>query len=190
MCCLLCSTVVFFFFLVVLFFFLFKKTKEEKKRGVTTTTNTARMTFSHWIVLATTMVEVVYLVYMFWLFETTVYFHHPVHFMKQCFEQNKTFDHGVWTSFFKHPYKTGEVKRNYICPFGKRVIIALCVYLIVIRIWYYLVVADQTSAKHVYVTVHSIVLALTFVLSWMNMNAMVYLIPFFMVDVLVLTLLT
>jgi hypothetical protein len=77
----------------------------------------------------------------------------------------------------KHPVGKGEYG-SYICPFGKVMIIILCLFLL-FRIYLY----ESRIIYNSYVKKLIIaVLVITFLLSFMNINAMVYLIPFFLIE--------
>ena len=120
-----------------------------------------------------TTLEIVYILYTFWCMKTKYFIPHPFSVLK-CFEISLR--NNIKT-FFKHPIRQ-TIPSNYICPFGKYMSIILCIYLTIYRFVY--------DSK--YTTLHKMVLGITFILSWMNMNALVYLLPFFIIEILILYL--
>ncbi len=121
-----------------------------------------------------TLLEIIYLIYTFWFMKTRYYINHPLTILR-CFELTEI--KNSVTSFFKHPIYKGTPE-NYICSFGKGMIIVLSFYL-TIRL--YLITVKQSYSKNLR-TINNMVLCITFLLSWMNMNAMIYLVPFLIVE--------
>lgn len=114
--------------------------------------------------LLITIIEIIYLIYTFIFMKTKFYILHPIYLFK-VLEKNKksTF------SFFKHSVQKG-LCINRICPFGKVMIIILSIYL-VLRNY-------STKIKKINI----IILLITLILSFMNMNSFIYLIPFFITE--------
>jgi hypothetical protein len=110
--------------------------------------------------------------------KTKYYINHPFSTLR-CFEITQVKNN--IKSFFKHPVYKG-VPTNYICPFGKIMIIILSIYLI-IRLF---LINNKKNIKILKI-INIIILVFTFILSFMNMNAMVYLIPFFIVELFLIS---
>lgn len=118
-----------------------------------------------------TFLEILYLNYTFLFMKTKYYINHPFSNLR-CFEKNEIKNN--IQEFFKHPIGKGT-SESYICPFGKTMIIILSFYLL-FRLLF-------CKKYYNYVKISNIgVLVLSFILSFMNMNAMIYLIPFFIIE--------
>ena len=103
------------------------------------------------------IIESIYLYYMFRCFETTISFSHPLEFLRD-------YD----SPFFKHPIETEKFPQKHICPFGQSIILLLILYLL---------------ARFVIgMKFNMLVLIISFILSLANFNAVVYLIPFFIIE--------
>ena len=122
-----------------------------------------------------TLFEIIYINYTFWFMKTKYYITHPLSTL-QCFEITEIKNN--IKNFFKHPIYKGSPD-NYICPFGKFMIIILSFYL-VIRLILFRNKKYYNSLRKF----NMFVLLITFTLSLMNMNAVIYLIPFFMIEIL------
>ena len=118
-----------------------------------------------------TIIEIIYLFYMFLLFKTTFSIHHPYEY----YLTNKLPD------YFKHPVYTGEYE-NKICPFGKISIIFL-ILLILIRF----IFINQYNNNIQYKKLNIFVIIITLFLSLMNINALIYIIPFIFLEFILLT---
>jgi hypothetical protein len=118
--------------------------------------------------LLITILEIIYVLYTFIFMKTSLYFLHPIEIFTY-FEKNNF-------NFFKHSVQKG-VCVNRICPFGKVMIIILCIYLI---LRYYLYKNNYKLQK-----INIIILIITFILSFLNMNSFVYLIPYFVIELIV-----
>lgn len=108
--------------------------------------------------LIISILESVYLIYMFNFFKTTISFHHPLEII---FANH---------NYFKHPINTG-LYENKICTFGKHLSYFASVYLILRNILPKL----HKINKHI---VH-LSMFLSFV---MNINSFIYLIPLFVIE--------
>ena len=106
-----------------------------------------------------TVFEIIYLYYMFCVFKTTHSIHHP-------FESIIT---GKLSNYFKHPMSTG-VYESKICPFGKQAIIILLLFLS------YRIFFSVPPIVNVYL------LIITFIVSLLNLNALLYLLPYFIIE--------
>jgi len=107
------------------------------------------------------IIESIYIIYMYNFFKTNKSIHHPIEVMIQRDISN----------FLKHPVSTG-IYENKICNFGK-IVSYLLVILIILRNMY----------RDKYRMINIIVFILVFVLSFiLNMNSFVYLIPIFILE--------
>ena len=118
--------------------------------------------------LVSTVIEAIYLIFMYNYFKTTYTFHNPIEMLL-----NKK----VFSDFFKHPMNN-SVYENKICPLGHITSKLLVVWLF-LRLW--LVKYDKTRTK----LANSVIFGLFFILSLlMNLNAFIYLIPIFIYEYL------
>lgn len=114
-----------------------------------------------------TLVLSVYLVWMFRHFRTTFTVHHPLEALMQ---------QHVGT-YFKHPYGNTAYGRK-ICPFGQHVILVLVGFL-----WVRVYLEATGSASEATVrTLSGVALVGVALCSLMNMNAVLYLIPYFLYE--------
>ena len=111
-----------------------------------------------------TLILSVYLVFMFRHFRTTFTVHHPL----EWYVQQQV------GSYFKHPYGNTTYGRK-ICPFGQHAILVLVAFLLV-RL--YLQVYTRTDPILLQ-KLSYIALVITTICSLMNMNAVLYLFPYF-----------
>ena len=117
--------------------------------------------------LFVTFIESLYLFYMFNLFKTTYTINHP-------FEKNIINNLG---NYFKHPI-SNSVYENKICDFGKLSIKLFIGYLF-IRFY---IKKNSLININLLKKINLSVMLTTFILSLSNMNALIYLIPFFITD--------
>lgn len=114
-----------------------------------------------------TLVLSVYLVWMFRHFHTTFTVHHPLEALMQRHVSN----------YFKHPYGNTTYGRK-ICPFGRHAILVLVAFL-----WVRVYLEATGSASEATVrTLSGVVLVGVAVCSLMNMNAVLYLVPYFLYE--------
>ena len=102
------------------------------------------------------LLEMGYIIYMFFLFKTKWSIHHPFEF------------HNVF-SFLKHPVYTGIVE-NKICDFGRLMAIIFSI-LILLR--------QQYTNKRLNKTIVNLTIFFSIL---MNLNAFIYLIPIFIYE--------
>ena len=102
---------------------------------------------------------ILYLIYMFNFFKTSYSISHPLEFYLIS----------NLNDYFKHPIYSGEYESK-ICPFGHNIIWILVIYL-VIKIYY------KIPNK-----INNLSIIITFILSLMNFNALLYLIPYFIYE--------
>lgn len=114
-----------------------------------------------------TLVLSVYLVWMFRHFQTTFTVHHPLEALMQRHVSD----------YFKHPYGNTTYGRK-ICPFGQHAILVLVAFL-----WVRVYLEATGSASEATVrTLSAVALGATALCSLMNMNAVVYLVPYFVYE--------
>lgn len=104
---------------------------------------------------------ILYILYMFHVFETSISINHPLEFYILNNSNN----------YFYHPIRTSEYESK-ICSFGKDIIWLLVIYLL------------YMSYYGVNKTINKIVISITFILSLMNFNAVLYLIPYFISELI------
>lgn len=102
--------------------------------------------------------EAFFTIYMFIFFKTKYSLHHPLEIYLTGYHQS-----------FLHPINTGTYESK-ICPFGKNIIWLLFIFLI------------YRSFCNVPKIYSKIVVFITFSLSTMNMNAILYLLPYFFIE--------
>ena len=115
--------------------------------------------------LILTIIEIIYVYYMLNYFKTKHSIHHPLEYILI----NKLPD------FFKHPIGIYEYN-NKICDFGHYASKILILYLI----FRYLIL---TRTKYKIINMNIIILVITVLLSLLNMNAFVYLVPYFLLEI-------
>ena len=108
------------------------------------------------------IIQILYLIYMFYFFKTSVSIHHP-------FESKMT----SFTEYLKHPINSGKYESK-ICQFGKDAMILLIIYLVI-----------RCFVKYPKIC-NIIMLSLTIIVSFLNMNAVLYIIPFVISELLIL----
>ena len=106
-----------------------------------------------------TIFEILYIIYIFLFFKTKYSIHHPYELYLTHYNDN-----------LLHPINSG-LYESKICPFGKKIIWLLIIFL-VIRLFY-----NLPKKYSIYV------LFMTFILSLMNMNAVIYLLPYFLIEI-------
>lgn len=108
--------------------------------------------------LILSILESLYLVYMFNFFKTIISFHHPFEILFTKLD------------YFKHPIHTGSYE-NKICSFGKHVSYLASIYLILRN---FVPKLQKINTYIVYVSVF-----LSFI---MNINSFIYLVPIFITE--------
>ena len=114
--------------------------------------------------ITSTILLSAYLIYMFRFFKTVYSIHHPYEFAIT----NKI------GTYFEHPIKTGKYQSK-ICRFGKQAVPCLVVFLL---LRYFIDIPKKVS----WLVFFTVVL-----LSLLNMNAVLYLIPYFILEIIYLT---
>ena len=110
-------------------------------------------------ILLLKLIEIFYLIYMFYFFKTTLSIHHSYESTIITFSE-----------FLKHPINSGKYESK-ICKFGKKVMILLIIYLLIRCFINY----PQN--------LNLIVLLITIIMSFLNMNAVLYIIPFIIIEI-------
>ena len=114
-----------------------------------------------------TSLESIYLYYMFNIFKTTISINHPL-------EKNIINNLG---GYFKHPISS-SIYENKICHFGKSGIKLLIIYLFA----RFYILKKSLVNKNIVKNINLFVLSLTTIISLLNFNAVIYLIPFLISD--------
>jgi hypothetical protein len=118
-----------------------------------------------------TTFEIIYLCYMFYIFKTCTSINHPAEsFMLNYL--NESVPERLY-KYIKHPISKTKEKESKICPMGKVLIFFLILYLI-IRAYCF----NKFNFFYKNITV----LIIAFILSLLNLNATVYLIPYFIYE--------
>ena len=115
------------------------------------------------IFLCITIIEIIYVYYMLNQFKTVYTVHHPLEY---CFNDSLP-------NYFKHPIGSYEYE-NKICPFGHFASKILMIYLI-IRYFIFIYYNEKNKLRKLNISI----LILTIIFSLLNMNAFVYLIPYY-----------
>lgn len=111
------------------------------------------------------LIEACYIYYMFNKFKTIYNFNHPLEYFIISNSSN----------YFQHPISSSEYE-NKICPFGK-----LCGKLFVFFFLYRILYYKIYNKKEYYLS--KIVFFISLILSLiMNMNAFIYLLPYFILE--------
>jgi len=109
-----------------------------------------------------------YLLYMFRYFKTTYSVHHPLEYVMR---------HRL-SDFFKHPIGTSNEPEYRICPFGRQTVFVLVAFLCVRCYAFYRGWLSPRVIKKC-----SLVVCIgTAIFSFLNMNAFLYLIPYFILE--------
>tara|TARA_B100000929_G_scaffold223602_2_gene179964 strand:+ start:6816 stop:7241 length:426 start_codon:yes stop_codon:yes gene_type:complete len=117
--------------------------------------------------LLVSIIEVLYLIYMFNFFKTTIEFHHPFEIFLTSFSK-----------YLKHPIKTG-IYENKICRFGNDISYIFAIYIILRFILY----KTNSIKKNTLCMINKTLIYVAFVVSLlMNMNAVIYLIPLLLLE--------
>ena len=117
-------------------------------------------------IILLTIIEIFYLFYMFRIFKTTLSINHPLEYIYMDNLSN----------YFKHSIST-NIYENKICDFGKDAILILIIYLI-IRL--FLNLYDMKINRNI----NYFILVLSLFISFMNLNAVLYILPFILLDIL------
>lgn len=117
-----------------------------------------------------TIFEIIYLFYMFILFKTKININHPYEY----YLTNNL------SNFFKHPIENNDYG-NKICSFGK-VCIILLIFLIVLRY----IFIDKYFKNKMFKYLNIIIIILSLLFSLLNMNALLYIIPFVIIELFII----
>ena len=113
-----------------------------------------------------TIIESIYLIYMYNFFKTKYSFHHPLEYL---IEKGNI-------SFIKHPINTGNYESK-ICPLGKLVSFGLTFW-----IWYRFFLVNFLSKK-LLISINYIIFITVLIFSLlMNINSFIYYIPIYIYE--------
>lgn len=114
-----------------------------------------------------TVIEIIYIFYMLNIYKTYYFIHHP---FEPTIIKNLS-------SYFKHPISVDEYS-NKVCPFGHMASKLLIIYLIIRYILY--------KNKYNLTKINFIILGFTILLSFMNMNVVIYLLPYYIAELYII----
>jgi len=120
--------------------------------------------------LLISLIEIIYIYYMFHIFETKFTITSPWEKFQLNY-LNETVSERIY-SYFKHPIQNSSFAESKICQFGKKIIYLLLIYLLLRN---FIILPKEFNY---------IVLIITLVLSISNLNAFLYLIPYFIFEIL------
>ena len=120
------------------------------------------------MVFLITIIEIIYLYYMFQVFRTKYNFNHPF--------ENIVNDN--LNNYFNHPIGIGDPEQSKICKFGRDGALILIWYLIL----RFLLINLNLISKKLFNIFNKYVLLFVFIVSWMNLNAVIYFLPFVLFD--------
>ena len=112
------------------------------------------------------LLELLYLYYMFIIFKTTFTINHPLE-TKMINKLNKISDKKI----FYHPISSSKYESK-ICPFGKKVIYLLLLFLI------YRIFNPNLPKK-----INLWILIITIFMSLLNLNALLYILPYIIIEI-------
>ena len=115
-----------------------------------------------------TIIETFYLYYMFQILRTKYNFNHSL--------ENIVNDN--LNNYFNHPIGIEDSKQSKICKFGRDGSLILIWYLILRML---LINLNIIPIKH-FIKFNNYVLFFLFIISWMNLNAVIYFLPFIIFD--------
>ena len=119
------------------------------------------------------IIEICYIYYMFHIFETKFTINHPLEKFSLNY-LNETVSERLY-SYFKHPTTNSSFPESKICTFGKKIIYLLLFYLF-FRNFLTFNVINKFNIQVVFITL---------ILSMSNLNAFLYLIPYFITETMI-----
>ena len=117
------------------------------------------------------LIEMLYIYYMFHIFETRFTINNPWEKFQLNY-LNETVSERIY-SFINHPTSDSSFPESKICIFGKKIIYLLLIYLLI------RVCLPINFLKKL----NPCVLLITFILSLANLNALIYLTPYFIIEI-------
>ena len=105
---------------------------------------------------------------MFHIFKTEYSFNHPLEYIV-----NDNLD-----GYFEHPINNTDINKSKICKFGRDGALLIIWYLII----RYLLIKFKLFSRNDLLNINNYILLFIFVVSWMNLNAVIYFIPFLIFD--------
>ena len=123
------------------------------------------------MLLLISIIESIYLYYMFHIFETRFTINSPWEKFQLNY-LNETLSERIF-SYLKHPTNKSAVPESKICPFGKKIIYLLIFFLLI------------RSCNLNLNKLSPIVLLISFFLSFANLNTTLYLTPYFILEILI-----
>ena len=123
------------------------------------------------MLLIISIIESIYLYYMFHIFETRFTINSPWEKFQLNY-LNETLSERLF-SYLKHPTDQSAVPESKICPFGKKIIYLLIFFLLVRT-------CNLNLSK-----LSPFILSISFFLSFANLNTTLYLTPYFILEILI-----
>jgi hypothetical protein len=118
--------------------------------------------------LLITTIECIYLYYMFHIFKTKYSFNHPLEYLVNDNLGN----------YYEHSIGIVDNDKSKICKFGRDGALIIIIYLIS----RYFILKLNLLSRNILVIINKIILLIIFLLSWMNLNAVIYFLPFIIFD--------
>jgi hypothetical protein len=105
---------------------------------------------------------------MFHIFKTKYSFNHPLEYLVNDNLGN----------YYEHPMGIIDNNKSKICKFGRDGALIIIIYLIS----RYFILKLNLLSRNILVIINKIILLIIFLLSWMNLNAVIYFLPFIIFD--------
>ena len=118
--------------------------------------------------LLITTIECIYLYYMFHIFKTKYSFNHPLEYLVNDNLGN----------YYEHSIGIVDNDKSKICKFGRDGALIIIIYLIS----RYFILKLNLLSRNILIIINKIILLIIFLLSWMNLNAVIYFLPFIIFD--------
>ena len=131
------------------------------------------MILSHFNLIS--IIEIMYIYYMFYVFETRTSINHPLEIFMLNY-LNDSLPERIF-KYLKHPTNKTSVEESKICPMGK--------FLIIFLLGYLLIRMRLCSFIDIFIF-NKIVMITVFILSLSNLNATIYLLPYFLAEIYLL----
>ena len=121
--------------------------------------------------LIVSLIEIIYIYYMFHIFETRFTVNNPWEKFQLNY-LNETVSERIF-SYLEHPTSDSSFPESKICIFGKKIIYLLLIYLLI----------RSCLPTNLFKIFNPYVLLMTFILSFSNLNALLYLTPYFIIEI-------
>lgn len=122
--------------------------------------------------LLISLIEILYIYYMFHIFETKFTINNPWEKFQLNY-LNETVSERIY-SFIEHPTSDSSIPESKICLFGKKIIYLLIFYLLI----------RTCLPLNLLQIINPNILLITFIISLINLNALLYLTPYFIIEII------